>query len=237
MDQVDDPALASLSLTHVRYNPNDPVSYLSAWLALVPQGLCVAYVTLIWATREVEILLMFTGQMACEALNFALKRLIREERPHQMHGKGYGMPSSHSQFVAFFSVSLTLFLLIRHVPARSTSYSPSTFSERLLLSLVACLGTGAVAASRVYLNYHTPMQVGVGAGAGAMFALFWFSFTSYLRQSGWLDWALDTWLSRKLRFRDLITTEDLQDAGWGRWESRRKARRETGTDGASKKSR
>lgn len=47
----------------------------------MPQSLCVAYVTLIWATREVEIFLMFAGQMGCEALNFGLKRWIREERP------------------------------------------------------------------------------------------------------------------------------------------------------------
>ncbi|KAL2039065.1 hypothetical protein N7G274_008114 [Stereocaulon virgatum] len=73
--------LASLSLTHVHYNPDDPISYLCAWLALVPQALCVIYVTLIWSTREIEILLMFAGQMGCEALNFLLKRLIKEERP------------------------------------------------------------------------------------------------------------------------------------------------------------
>jgi hypothetical protein len=80
--KMDDPApLASLSLTHVHYDPTDPLSYLSAWLALVPQGLCIMYVTLIWSSREVEILMMFAGQMICEALNFALKRLIREERP------------------------------------------------------------------------------------------------------------------------------------------------------------
>ena len=93
--------MASLSLTHVHYvystvlspsynaltcyqNPDDPISYLCAWLALVPQGLCVIYVTLIWATREVEIGLMFAGQMACEALNFLLKRMIKEERPKRM---------------------------------------------------------------------------------------------------------------------------------------------------------
>jgi len=44
----------------------------------------VIYVTLIWASREVEVLLMFAGQMGCEALNFVLKRLIREERPKRM---------------------------------------------------------------------------------------------------------------------------------------------------------
>lgn len=102
---MEDPPLASLSLTHVHYvrtpricyssstpifmqltrlqNPNDPISYASAWLALVPQALCVIYVTLIWASREVEILLMFAGQMSCEVLNFLLKRLIREERPRR----------------------------------------------------------------------------------------------------------------------------------------------------------
>ena len=80
---MEDPrsALASLSLTHVHYDPSDPVSYVAAWLALVPQGLCIMYVTLIWATREVEIGMMFAGQMSCEVLNFGLKRWIREERP------------------------------------------------------------------------------------------------------------------------------------------------------------
>jgi dolichyldiphosphatase len=57
------------------------LSFVSAWLALIPQALCVSYATLVWSTREVEVILMFAGQMACEALNFALKRLIKEERP------------------------------------------------------------------------------------------------------------------------------------------------------------
>ncbi|KAK3403604.1 phosphatidic acid phosphatase type 2/haloperoxidase [Sordaria brevicollis] len=110
--------LASLSLTHVYYNPDDPVSLLCAWLALVPQALCVVYATLIWSTREAEVILMFAGQLACEAANFALKRLIKEERPARIHatGKGYGMPSSHAQFAFFWAVALGLFLLGRHTP-------------------------------------------------------------------------------------------------------------------------
>jgi dolichyldiphosphatase len=47
----------------------------------VPQGLCVVYATLIWSNREIEIGLMFAGQMTCEALNWCLKRYIKEERP------------------------------------------------------------------------------------------------------------------------------------------------------------
>jgi hypothetical protein len=64
-------------------DPTDSVSYLCAWLALVPQGLCVVYATLIWSSREAEILLMFAGQMACEAFNWILKRYIKEERPRR----------------------------------------------------------------------------------------------------------------------------------------------------------
>ncbi|KAG8159481.1 hypothetical protein KVR01_011142 [Diaporthe batatas] len=116
---ADDAPLASLSLTHVYYDPDDNISYLCAWLALVPQALCIVYVTLIWSTREAEVALMFAGQLACEAANFVLKRLLKQERPSRIHktGKGYGMPSSHAQFVAFWAVAMALFLLVRHTPS------------------------------------------------------------------------------------------------------------------------
>lgn len=98
-------ALASLSLTHVFYvttslhrpsppfklddkqlltdyqDPSDPISYVCALLALVPQALCIIYVTLIYSSREIELILMFAGQMACELMNWILKRIIQEERP------------------------------------------------------------------------------------------------------------------------------------------------------------
>ena len=131
------------------------------------------------------------------------------------------MPSSHSQFVAFFSLSLTLFLLFRHQTTTHTSYSPSSIVERAGLALVSFICAFSVAASRVYLNYHTPRQVWIGFSAGLCFAVAWFLTTTYLRQAGWVDWGLDLWIARQLRFRDLVLTEDLQDAGWGRFEERR----------------
>ncbi|KAI9843786.1 MAG: hypothetical protein M1838_002473 [Thelocarpon superellum] len=217
--------LASLSLTHVHYDPDDLISYFCAWLALVPQGLCAVYVTLIWASREVEIVSMFAGQMACEGLNWGLKRWIKEERPRQMNGKGYGMPSSHAQFVWYFSVSLVLFLLLRHQPTPSTTHTPTTFQMRALLSVLALVGAGAVSASRVYLNYHTPKQVLVGCAAGTGCAVAWFLFTTWVRRSGLLDVLLDLHVVRMFRVRDLIVTEDLVDAGWVRWESGRRQKR------------
>ena len=152
---MDGPSLASLSLTHVHYDPNSKLSHACAYLALVPQALCITYATLIWSSREVEILLMFAGQMACEALNWILKRYIREDRPTQMLGKGYGMPSSHAQFVAFFAVYLGLWVVVRHDPWKtneSKTHVPTPMWQRVGLALAALGGAVAVAQSRMYVS-------------------------------------------------------------------------------------
>lgn len=74
---------------------SDPVAYLCAWLALVPQVLTVVYTTLIWSSREIEIILMFAGQMGCEVLNFLLKRLIKGERPLRKISSHAGQTRGH----------------------------------------------------------------------------------------------------------------------------------------------
>jgi dolichyldiphosphatase len=152
----------------------------------------------------------------------------------EMYGKGYGMPSSHSQFVSFFSVFLSLFLLVRHMPRSSPTHSPTSYPERFLLSLVACLCAAAVVVSRVYLNYHTPKQVMVGCAAGALSAIAWFLMTMYLRRAGWVEWGLDTRLAEMLRIRDLVITEDLVDAGWARWEEQRRDKQRMSIDSKPK---
>lgn len=222
---TDDTApLASLSVTHVYYDPDDPISLLCAYLALLPQALCIVYATLILSTREVEVLFMFAGQMGCEALNFLLKRLIKEERPRRIHGKGYGMPSSHAQFVAFWSVYLALFLLVRHKPSADRhTYGhghgrPWSLLERTAIS-VAAGGVAAVTAwSRIYLGYHTPRQVIVGSAVGVLLALLFFWVTSVVRRTGLLARGLELPLARALRVRDLMVCEDMCQAGWEKWE-------------------
>lgn len=222
--------LASLSVTHVYYDPDDYLSLLCAYLALLPQALCVVYATLIFSTREAEICLAFAGQLACEALNFVLKRIIKEERPRRIHGKGYGMPSSHAQFVAFWSLSLALFLLVRHKPLSRGKAKmweggrPWTLIERLAVSLAGVIVAAATAWSRIYLNYHTTKQVAAGATAGLVFALVWFVATEILRRTGWLAWGIELPPARMLRIRDLVVEEDMCQAGWEKWEEKKMAK-------------
>ncbi|EAQ90585.1 hypothetical protein CHGG_02520 [Chaetomium globosum CBS 148.51] len=250
--------LASLSITHVYYDPTDPLSTLAALLSLLPQGLCVVYATLLWSTREAEVLLLFAGQLACEAVNLVLKRLIKEERPpHRLMGpaagRGYGMPSSHAQFVFFWAVAAGLFLCVRHRPrplkavssngagvgdvhrayrvgglsaaaASIEAYSHShwTLGQRVVVSGGGLFVAGLVAWSRVYLGYHSVRQVLAGCAAGAGCAVAWFAVTYLMREMGLVAWALDMPLARWLRMRDLVVVEDLCQAGWEKWEERRR---------------
>jgi dolichyldiphosphatase len=188
----------------------------------VPQVLCVVYFTLIYASREAEVTLMFAGQLACEAFNFVLKRIIKEERPARMHGKGYGMPSSHAQFLAFWSISMVLFLLVRHrpSPAPRRHHQPLSFAERLTISIGSLVLAALVGWSRVYLNYHTTKQVLAGSLAGSLTAIIWFGITMIARHIGLLRWGLDLPLARWLRFRDLVVEEDFAQSGWEKWEEK-----------------
>ena len=138
------------------------------------------------------------------------------------------MPSSHAQFLSFFSIFLTLFLLFRHTPQlrsnhKSSAYTP--LSHRVALSVCFLVLAVFVSASRIYLNYHTLRQVLVGCSAGAFSALAWFLITSWARKEGWIAWALDMRECRILRIRDLVLEEDLVEAGWREWEARRMSNR------------
>ncbi|UNI19029.1 Dolichyldiphosphatase [Purpureocillium takamizusanense] len=184
---ADSAPLASLSLTHVYYDPDDRLSLVCAYLALVPQALCIVYATLVLATREAEIALALVGQLACEALNFALKRLIKEERPRRIHGKGYGMPSSHAQFVAFWSVSLALFLLLRHRPRPATTTTTTTTNNNnnensaaaaaKAAKAIRSLGLGSARLDvdgRLHRPWSLPERLAVSlAAAGVAVAVAW----------------------------------------------------------------
>lgn len=248
MSSPDITPLASLSLTHVRYvrpspsppppppsaqtnnpppprqNPSDPLSLLSAYLSLLPQALLIAYTTLALCTREAEVLLLLAGQLACEALNFVLKRVIRQDRPRHIHfdataTKGYGMPSSHAQFVSFWAVSVVLFLLVRH------RGGGTAVVVRGVVGVGVVGVAAAVAWSRVYLGYHTGGQVLAGCGVGVGCGVGWFGVVDVVRRMGWLGAVLEWPVVRLLRVRDLVVEEDVSLAGWEKWEARREAER------------
>ncbi|CEP08496.1 hypothetical protein [Parasitella parasitica] len=103
-------ALASISLTHVYFNPSDKISYVFAYITLAPIAILVFYASVIVSRREVAGILILLGQLLNEAFNYVLKEHIEQDRPHAHLGDGYGMPSSHSQFIWYFAVYGSLYM-------------------------------------------------------------------------------------------------------------------------------
>ncbi|KAI9496339.1 hypothetical protein BDB00DRAFT_758666 [Zychaea mexicana] len=94
--------LASLSLTHVQFDPRDKIAYWLAYITLSPLAILVFYASVIVSRREVAGILMLAGQLCNEGLNAVLKEYLQIARPHAHLGTGYGMPSSHAQFVCIY---------------------------------------------------------------------------------------------------------------------------------------
>ncbi|KAJ2024186.1 hypothetical protein IWW57_003834 [Coemansia sp. S610] len=157
--------LRSFGLTHFQYNDGDHIGMALALASLFPIFMIVMEVTIVLSRREIAGLLLLTGQLLNEGFNLVLKQIIREERPHLHLGDGYGMPSSHAQFMGFFVMFSAMYL--------EHQIATNVVQKRMVQMGAAVLGV-LVAASRVYLGYHTFQQVLAGAAVGLLAGLFWY---------------------------------------------------------------
>uniref|UniRef100_A0A8V1AF52 Dolichyldiphosphatase n=1 Tax=Gallus gallus TaxID=9031 RepID=A0A8V1AF52_CHICK len=113
--------------------------------------------------------------LPCTEQTLTILFLLLFPEAHSTVTTKYGMPSSHSQFMWFFSVYSFLFLYLRMHQTNNARFLDLLW--RHVLSI--CLVTVAllVSYSRVYLLYHTWSQVLYGGVAGSVMAIAWFAFT------------------------------------------------------------
>ncbi|KAF8868536.1 hypothetical protein CPB84DRAFT_1695971, partial [Gymnopilus junonius] len=149
---------------------DDDSSHFSLALALVtlsPILLMASYAALAVQTREFLIIVMWAGQFLGELLNWIIKRAIKQERPL---GNGYGFPSSHSQYMAYFASFLMCHLYLRHRFA-STGFGFLDFMWRMTVYTGLLVWTGLVAYSRHYLGYHDWYQISWGLAIGTLLGI------------------------------------------------------------------
>lgn len=179
---IDPSNYASLGLTHVQYDPSDPFSKLFALVTLSPIFLLCSYVTIILLRRELTFINALIGQLACEGLNWGLKRLIKQPRPTDRLGAGYGMPSSHSQFLGFFAAFFLAHFYLNRPPKlkpRTLINSMRRFEHAIAMLLIASISI-LTCYSRHHLHYHTPLQIILGLSIGLIFGGAYYYFTEYL---------------------------------------------------------
>ncbi|KAH8833052.1 hypothetical protein DL96DRAFT_1584481 [Flagelloscypha sp. PMI_526] len=110
---------------------------------------------------------MWAGQFFGEGLNWVIKRIVKQERPILEIGDGYGFPSSHSQYMGYFTSFLVCHLYFRH---RFASSGFPLLDQLWRICVYAALygWAGVVAYSRYHLGYHAPHQIYWGLGIGIM---------------------------------------------------------------------
>ncbi|KAF9073248.1 hypothetical protein BDP27DRAFT_1319098 [Rhodocollybia butyracea] len=157
----------SLDLTHVLYDDSSLFSLAMALVTLSPILLMASYASLAVQTREFLIIIMWAGQFANEGFNFILKRSIQQDRPDGHLGNGYGFPSSHSQYMGYFTTFLLCHLYFRH-RFSSSGYLFLDQAFRVLVYTAISVWGLSVAYSRYYLQYHTPYQIFWGYAIGGV---------------------------------------------------------------------
>ncbi|CAO3621461.1 unnamed protein product [Mucor fragilis] len=207
-------ALASISLTHVYFNPLDKISYAFAYITLAPIAILVFYASVIVSRREIAGILILLGQLLNEAFNYVLKEHIEQDRPYAHLGDGYGMPSSHSQFIWYFAVYGSLYMY-RYIHLDHSIW-------KVLTSLAMFALAALVSISRIYLGYHTLNQVIVGSLVGIVFGSAWYGFVNLLHQTNCINRILDTWVARKLYLRDMSNVENVARWDYEQWVQLRK---------------
>ena len=103
------------------------------------------------------------------------------------------MPSAHAQFMAFYATYLIAWMF------RVSHFS---FHKKILRSLGLLCLSSIVAYSRVYLFYHTPLQVAAGAGIGVVLGVFWLEVVTLVRALGIVDLLLNTPPARFFYIKD-----------------------------------
>ncbi|KAK4518722.1 uncharacterized protein ATC70_008944 [Mucor velutinosus] len=206
--------LASISLTHVYFNPLDKISYAFAYITLAPIAILVFYASVIVSRREIAGILILLGQLLNEAFNYILKEHIEQDRPYAHLGDGYGMPSSHSQFIWYFAVYGSLYMH-RYIHLDHGIW-------KILTSLAMFALAALVSISRIYLGYHTLNQVIIGSLVGATFGSAWYGFVNLLHLTNCINWILDTWVARKLYLRDMSNVENVARWDYEQWVQLRK---------------
>lgn len=207
--------------TYILYDPNHAMSLGLAVWSLFPILVLAFLLSWFLLTREIEPCLLAVGQVANDVVSGAFKKLVRYERPlrgrvfKEEGGLLWGMPSSHSQFMAFWATYCAL-MYVWHSPPKAlfnVSHIRGTLEQRIVRLLgLAVLGTtlSFVVASRLYFGYHNIFQVAVGVLLGAFLGASWYVVVCLSRDSGLVNWVLTWPMAEIMLMKDTFSRGSLR---------------------------
>jgi dolichyldiphosphatase len=193
-----------LEFTLVLYDEESLVSYCMALLTFAPLLLLVALFTAFVVRREIAIGYWGFGCLVSTAVNRTIKKAIKEPRPEGSANTGYGMPSDHSQMMAFLAVYFGLWLWLQVKLDRPALKLPAY--------LVAAALAVLVPVSRVVLGVHTVQQVVAGSLIGTVLAMSWYHAGVIYARLLLFPWLEHSPLGRACYLKDSSTIENVLKA-------------------------
>lgn len=169
---MSNPPLKAITLTHVRYTKGDRLGCFLAWISLVPVFISLGgFFSHFIFRRDLQGIFFAIGLLVSQFINEFIKTTVQQARPVTCAlleaCDSHGWPSSHAQFTFFFA---TYYSLISARKARVCRGGRRNYIIELLNWSLA----GLTMYSRVYLGYHSVVQVFAGALAGIVIGASWF---------------------------------------------------------------
>lgn len=164
------PPLKAITLTHVRYTKGDKIGLILAWISLVPVFISLGgFFSHFIFRRELQGICFAIGLLISQFINEFIKTSVQQARPETCAVleccDSHGWPSSHCQYMLFFA---TFFSLLSYRNRRNRG-----FIDHLVQLLVWVLAALTMV-SRVYLGYHSVVQVFAGAILGTVLGAAWY---------------------------------------------------------------
>ena len=145
-------ALKAVSLTHVRYETGDKLGNFLAWISLLPVFIGLGrFLTYFIFRRELQAIFFTLGILISKFINGLIKKYVQQTRLDTCVAlemcESHGWPSSHSQYMDFFTVYLSLVV--------SKWIGISNKWSKIVIVALPWLFTMLTMYSRLYLGYHT----------------------------------------------------------------------------------
>lgn len=222
-------ALKAVSLTHVRYHKGDLLGHALSWFSLLPVFIALGgFMSHFFFRRELQAMFFALGLCVNEVINQIVKDLAHEARPLTCEAlemcDSNGWPSSHSQYMCFFSMYCTL------LATRRLQFDDEF--RRTFVALLPWPFALTVMYSRVYLGYHTTPQIIAGGSLGMILGAGWF-FLMDNWVAEWFPWLEDTTVCQYLRIKD---SSHIPDVIGFEYRNSREARQRANADSSSSSS-
>jgi len=201
--------LVPFESTYALYHQGDLLGEFSALLAQAPIFAVVALATNIVTRRDLGSMALFAGLIVATLTCSVLKKVLKEPRPSGLDypaylpGDEYGLPSNHATFSFFLAVYTALWSL-------SGRWRTPHFLAGVALAVGALVFAACVAASRVYLHYHTVKQVFWGGAVGGTLGMVWFFAVEVLLRGRLAAWLVALPFLKWLRVRDFSNIDVLE---------------------------